>query len=101
MSNDDELDRLLREVDATLGGGKAAPAGRQVEPVKGARAERGRVRGSLRTGAVAGVVCGAGVMVATWLFSWLPLDQSPLNAGGGAFVGAFLTGTVLSFRGRG
>lgn len=101
MSNDDELERLLREVDASLAGGKAAPAGREVARASSATpAKRGRVGGALRTGAVAGVVCGAGVTVATWLFSWLPFDQAPLNAGGGAFVGAFLTGAVLSFRGR-
>ncbi len=103
MSNDDELDRLLREVDASLAGGKAAgaPAGREVAKPSSAPAEHGRFGGSLRTGAIAGVVCGTGVTVATWLFSWLPFDQAPLNAGGGAFVGAFLTGAVLSFRGRG
>jgi hypothetical protein len=50
---------------------------------------------------MAGAVCGAGVSVVTFLFSWLPFDQSPINAGGGAFVGAFLTGVVLSLRGRG
>jgi hypothetical protein len=100
MSNDDELERLLREVDASLAGAKAAPSGREVTPATSAPAKRGRVGGALRTGAVAGVVCGAGVTVATWLFSWLPFDQAPLNAGGGAFVGAFLTGAVLSFRGR-
>jgi hypothetical protein len=101
MSNDDELERLLREVDASLAGGKPAPSGREVTPAASAPAKRGGVGGALRTGAVAGVVCGAGVTVATWLFSWLPFDQAPLNAGGGAFVGAFLTGAVLSFRGRG
>ncbi len=102
MSNDDELERLLREVDASLAGGKAAaPAGRELAKAPSAPAQHGRVGGALRTGAVAGVVCGAGVTVATWLFSWLPFDQAPLNAGGGAFVGAFLTGAVLSFRGRG
>ena len=54
----------------------------------------------MRTGALAGLVCGAGVTAVSFFFSWLPLDQAPLNAGGGAFVGAFLTGTVLSLRGR-
>jgi hypothetical protein len=50
---------------------------------------------------VAGAVCGVGVSVVTFLISWLPFDQSPMNAGGGAFVGAFLTGTVVSLRGKG
>lgn len=101
MSGDDELERLLREVDATLAGGSAPAAGRSVaKPAEAAPAPRGRIAGALRTGLVSGVVCGVGVTVATWLVSWLPLDQSPLNAGAGAFVGAFLTGTVLSARSR-
>jgi hypothetical protein len=109
MSNDDELDRLIREVDASLAGG-SAPTGGQVAKVPasgraaarkgGSAAERGRVGGALRTGTIAGAVCGTGVMVVTFLFSWLPFDQSPLNAGGGAFVGAFLTGAVLTVTGR-
>ena len=100
MSGDDELERLLREVDATLAGG--ASRGQVAKPTPSApqAQTRGRVGGALRTGALAGVVCGAGVTVATWLVSWLPFDQSPINAGGGAFVGAFLTGTVLSLRSR-
>ena len=101
MSNDDELERLLREVDATLSGKQPAKPGSEVAKPSAAPAERGRFGGALRTGAIAGVVCGTGVTVATWLVSWLPFDQSPLNAGGGAFVGAFLTGVVLSLRGRG
>ena len=102
MSNDDEIERLLAEIDGA--GAGAAPAAKRGEVAKqpsgGAPTERGRVGGALRTGVVAGVVCGAGVSVVTFLVSWLPFDQSPINAGGGAFVGAFLTGVVLSLRGR-
>lgn len=101
MSSDDELERLLREVDATLAGRPAPTAGKAPATSSGSTpAPRGRVSGALRTGLVSGVVCGAVVTVGTWLVSWLPLDQSPLNAGAGAFVGAFLTGTVLSARSR-
>jgi hypothetical protein len=101
MSDDDEIDRLLREIDGSLGGAAPAPRrGEVAKPAAGAAAERGRVSGALRTGVIAGAVCGVGVSVATFLVSWLPLDQSPVNAGGGAFVGAFVTGVVLSLRGR-
>jgi hypothetical protein len=103
MSSDDEIEKLLREIDgAGVGGTSAAKRGEVAkQPTGGAPTEHGRVGGALRTGVVAGAVCGAGVTVVTFLFSWLPFDQSPLNAGGGAFVGAFLTGAVLSMRGRG
>ena len=103
MSDEDEIERLLREIDGSGGGGTPAPKrGEVATPAQSAApAERGRIGGALRTGAVAGAVCGVGVSVATFLISWLPFDQSPINAGGGAFVGAFLTGAVLSMRGRG
>jgi len=112
MSDEDEIERLLREIDGNLGGGTPAPKrGEVAKPAQSAAAqsgggstapaERGRIGGALRTGVIAGAVCGVGVSVATFLISWLPFDQSPMNAGGGAFVGAFLTGTVLSLRGRG
>jgi len=102
MSNDDEIERLLAEIDGA--GGGAAPAAKRGEVARptaaGVPGERGRVGGALRTGVIAGAVCGAGVSVVTFLISWLPFDQSPVNAGAGAFVGAFLTGAVLSLRGR-
>lgn len=103
MSDDDEIERLLREIDGNLGGVTPAPKrGEVATPAQAAApAERGRIGGALRTGVVAGAVCGVGVSVVTFLISWLPFDQSPMNAGGGAFVGAFLTGTVLSLRGKG
>jgi hypothetical protein len=107
MSDEDEIERLLREIDGNLGGGAPAPKrGEVATPAQSAAqpaapGERGRIAGALRTGVVAGAVCGVGVSVVTFLISWLPFDQSPMNAGGGAFVGAFLTGTVLSLRGRG
>jgi hypothetical protein len=108
MSGDDELDRLLREVDASLGGAPApssSPATRgssaAVPTAKSAEAtQRGRLRTGLRTGLVAGAVCGALVGVLTFLFAWLPLVDNPISSGMGAFVGAFLTGTVLGGRRR-
>jgi hypothetical protein len=103
MSNDDEIERLLAEIEGAGAGATPAPQRGEVakQSSAGTTPGRGRVGGALRTGAVAGAVCGVGVSVATFLISWLPLDQSPVNAGAGAFVGAFLTGAVLSLRGRG
>ena len=107
MSDNEEIERLLREIDGNLGGGTPAPKrGEIATPAQSTDqsatpAGRGRIGGALRTGVVAGAVCGVGVSVVTFLISWLPFDQSPMNAGGGAFVGAFLTGTVLSLRSKG
>ncbi len=108
MSNDDELDRLLREVDASLSGGAAASASSSTPatgkaPVPATRptgdpAPRGRAGSALRTGVVSGAVCGVAVGASTFVLSWLPLIDNPVSSGLGAFVGAFLTGTVLSFR---
>jgi hypothetical protein len=103
MSGDDELERLLREVDATLSGPAKVPATQGSAPSapaprEGAAPEpRGRIATGLRTGVVAGAVCGAGVGVTTFLFSWLPF-VNPVSSGTGAFVGAFLTGAVLGAR---
>jgi hypothetical protein len=55
----------------------------------------------VRTGGIAGLVCGAGVFGLTFLFQWLPLVDHPVSSGAGAFVGAFLTGAFLSVRGGG
>ncbi|MFN8169941.1 MAG: hypothetical protein U0S36_14330 [Candidatus Nanopelagicales bacterium] len=108
MSGDDELERLLREVDATLSG-PAKPAG-QTPATRGGSAAattgggsaeaapRGRVGTGLRTGVVAGALCGAGVGAFTFFFQWLPFIDNPVSSAGGAFVGAFLTGAVLGAR---
>jgi hypothetical protein len=104
MSGDDELERLLREVDATLSGPSKVPAtsgpaaATPATTGAGDAEPRGRVASGLRTGVVAGAICGVGVSAVAFFFSWLPFDQSPLNSGMGAFVGAFLTGTVLGAR---
>jgi hypothetical protein len=102
MSNDDELERLLREVDASLSGGAVAPKGGQVaKPAATDGAARAAGRSPVRTGLVAGAASGVVVLVGATLLSILPGDQAPFQAGLGAFVGAFLTGAVLSLRGRG
>jgi len=102
MSNDDELERLLREVDASLSGatsGAVAPKRGEVATTPASSTQRSRPGIALRTGAVAGGVCGVGVFVGATLLSWLPGDQAAFQSGIGAFVGAFVTGAVLSLRG--
>ena len=106
MSSDDELERLLREVDASLAGPSKVPATQgsaQVPATTAASgtaetAPRGRVATGLRTGVIAGAVCGAGVGTLTFFFAWLPFIENPISSGMGAFVGAFLTGAVLGSR---
>jgi hypothetical protein len=109
MSGDDELERLLREVDASLSGsssGASTPA-RRAESAPASRsgsgsdaAERSRTGRALRTGLVAGVVSGAVVGTGTFLLAWLPFIDNPISSAMGAFVGAFGTGAVLSFSRR-
>jgi hypothetical protein len=95
MSGDDEIERLLREVDA-MNSGKAKPPARRAEPA--ATSEGSGGLSPVGTGLIAGAVCGLGVGTVTFLFSWLPLIDNPVSSAGGAFVGAFLTGTVLAWR---
>jgi hypothetical protein len=97
MSGDDELDRLLREVEATMSGTPAKPASSTPsQEVAAAAPAPGRWGRALRTGAVAGLVCGAVVGTGTFLFAWLPFIDNPFSSAAGAFVGAFATGTALT-----
>jgi hypothetical protein len=98
VSGDDELERLLREVDATMSGRPAPAPDRGAVPARSGESAPGRGGRAVRTGLVAGAVCGAGVGTMTFLFAWLPFIDNPVSSGMGAFVGAFLTGSVLSFR---
>ena len=98
MSGDDELERLLREVDASLTGtpSKAAVPAPTSKQVASPGAVPGRWSRSLRTGLVAGAVCGAVVGTGTFLLAWLPFIDNPFSSAAGAFVGAFATGAALT-----
>ena len=100
--SDDDIERLLREVDATMAGKPAAstPSNLPATTGKSGDAASGSGRSPVRTGLLAGAVSGVGVGTVTFMFSWLPFIGNPAAAGMGAFVGAFLTGTVLSWRAR-
>ena len=96
MSDDDDIEKLLAEIGSPgSSSGKAqVPAVRGDQGSEAARS--GRFGRALRTGLVAGVVCGVGVGFATFVFGILPLVDNPWSSGAGAFVGAFLTGATLT-----
>lgn len=97
MSGDDELDRLLREVEASMSGTPAKrPESAPAPPQSSAPAKQGRWGRALRTGVVAGAVCGVVVGTGTFLLAWLPFIDNPVSSAMGAFVGAFATGTALT-----
>ncbi|MFN8156593.1 MAG: hypothetical protein U0R68_04200 [Candidatus Nanopelagicales bacterium] len=97
MSGDDEIERLLREVDAMNSGKQAKPPAR-TDQSSPASADGGL--SPVGTGVIAGVISGVVVGGATLFYALIPVlpNPSPITAGAGAFVGAFLTGTVLSWR---
>jgi len=105
MSGDDDIERLLAEIDGNLAGSAAKPSstgGGAVQPAAkpAAPAQRGRADAALRTGGIAAAVSGVAVFGATFFLQWLPIIDNPVSSGLGAAVGAFCTGAVLSFRGR-
>jgi len=98
--SDDDIERLLREVEATTAGKPtgSSPANLPATTAKSGDEARASGRSPVRTGLVAGAVSGVGVGAVTFLFAWLPFIGHPAASGMGAFVGAFLTGTWLSWR---
>jgi hypothetical protein len=94
MSDDDDIEKLLAEING--GPGRSKPSKDVAVRGSDATESPGRTVRALRTGLVSGVVCGAGVGAATFLLQWLPLIDNPWSSGAGAFIGAFLTGATLS-----
>ena len=85
---DDDIERLLREIDATNSSRPATPAspsGKEVAPAEGSSAG-GRVAFAVG----AGVVTGVGA----WLFGVFTPWTDALDMGFAAAVAAFLTGLV-------
>jgi hypothetical protein len=105
MSQNDDIERLLREVDASLTGATSArPSGGTVAPRSSGSVSTPEAAASsggvLPKAVVAAVVCGGGVFVATFFLQWLPLIDNPLSSGLGAAVGAFFTALVVGRRRR-
>lgn len=102
---DDDIERLLREVEtATSGAGASGSAGKQVAPSgdrSPARAEGeaagGRFAQALRAGLIGGAITGVLVFV---IFMLTPFVGA-WGPGVGGFVGGFLNGFYFSFRSRG
>lgn len=94
MANDDDIERLLREVEALESGGSAAkpPAKAQSNEVAATDTdEGGRSRTSWALVAAAGGAA-AGFIIGT-LLGFLPLVDG-LSTGLGAAVGAFLAALI-------
>jgi hypothetical protein len=102
-SEDDDLERLLREVEAATSG---VPAQRSDVPAttgkrdaaRPGETEGGRFARAVRGGLVAGGIGAAVVFVFVFLLQWLPLIDNPLSSAMGAFVGGFLAGFYFRFR---
>ena len=100
MSNNDDIEKLLREVDANLTGtgrtsGPVVPAGSK-SVSKNSESSSGS--GRLTKALVAAAICGGLVFTATFFLQWLPLVDNPVSSGLGAAVGAFLTALILGRR---
>lgn len=88
MARDDDIERLLAEVDSTLGG--AGP------PAKRPRSEVASAGSRVSTPVLAGAVAGVAVFL---LFAVLPF-LGAISGAAGAFLGAAGTAIVLSLRRR-
>jgi len=103
MGENDEIERLLREVDANLTAAASPPSTRgQVAPrsssAVGTPEGTSTGVGLLPKAAIAATVCGGVVFTATFFLQWLPLIDNPVSSGLGAAVGAFFTALVLGRR---
>jgi hypothetical protein len=103
MGDNDEIDRLLREVDASLTGAASAPSSRgQVAPRTSSEVSTSEAAstgvGPLPKAVIAAAVCGGVVFTATFFLQWLPLIDNPVSSGLGAALGAFFTALVFGRR---
>jgi hypothetical protein len=101
---DDDLARLLREVEAATSGIPAKPAelpavaGDRSPEARSGEAPGGRFARALRTGVIAGGVGAVVVFLFVFLLQWLPLIDNPLSSAMGAFVGGFIAGFYFGLR---
>jgi hypothetical protein len=86
---EDEIERLLREIDAASGA-KQPPAPAEKQSAEVARAEGGNPGGRVAFAVGAAVVTGAGA----WVFGIFTPWTDALDMGFAAAVAAFLTGVV-------
>ena len=103
-SDDDDLDRLLREVDAMASGKPAPAAGKAAAVPSGAAAAHHDDKKSMaeiaRTGVVAGALSGVVIGTLVFLLQWLPFIGHPISSAMAAFGGAFFTAVFFGFRNR-
>ncbi len=91
-SGDDDLERLLREVEASLGGPPAKKAKAEVTPAKGSGG------GGLSAAVPTAFVSAAAAGVVTWLlFAVLPF-VSAWSGAWGAALATFVSVLVLRWR---
>jgi hypothetical protein len=103
-SGDDDLDRLLREVDAMTSGKPAPAAGKAAAVPRGKSVANSDDKKSMseiaRTGVIAGAVSGVVVGTLVFLLQWLPLIGHPISSALAAFAGAFFTAVFFGYRNR-
>ena len=105
---DDDIEKLLREVESALGSGSAGPAkGKPQLPARrddpsagaGAAAEKDAAAGvvsRVRAGVPRAVMAGAGCSVVVGgIFAVLPVVDAPSGA-----LGAFVAAVIVSLAGR-
>ena len=101
---DDDLERLLREVEAATSGTPARPSnvpattGGSTPARAQGEAAGGRFGQALRTGASAGGAGAVVVFLFVFMLQWLPFIDNPFSSAVGAFVGGFLAGFYFRFR---
>ena len=94
--SDDEIEKLLREVDGALGGKPSAPQERassdRAAPAGGSTSLSGRFEQALLPAVAVGAICAAPV--------WVVFSILPFVSGMSGSLGAFVAGFSVSLVGR-
>jgi hypothetical protein len=88
---EDEIERLLREIDATSGA-KPPPTPAAKPPAEVARTDEGKSGGRVAFAAVAAVGLGGATFVVSLLTPFTDNFWTAVGAAGGAFVTGLVTG---------